>query len=130
LAHLVHDGIYGILTHNVKGPEFEYAFTGTGLASSTGYSLIYYADGWPGNNPGALIASGTSDGSGGLSLSGSVELGMDLPHASDANHPGGAKIWLVPSSDYDAGNAKMVGWNPGNYLFETGLIEYDDTDTP
>jgi len=132
LAHLVHDDIYGTLTHNVKGPTFNYEFEATGLAADTGYSLIYYADPWAGNHPGALIDTFTTNSSGDIALTpGSIDLGMDLPDSTDANYPGGAKIWLVLSSDYNSGNAStgpMTGWHPGSYLFETGLIEYDDTD--
>jgi hypothetical protein len=51
---------------------------------------------------------------------------MDLPHPTDHNYPGGAKIWLVLASDYDG--SKMVAWNPEAYLFEHNLITYDDTD--
>lgn len=51
---------------------------------------------------------------------------MDLPHSDDENYPDGAKIWLVPSSDY--GNTGVIGWNPAKYLFEHDLITYDDTD--
>ena len=52
---------------------------------------------------------------------------MDLPDSADANYPGGARIWLVPSADYDDANCKMIGWNPGAYLFEHNLITYTDT---
>ena len=92
-----------------------------GLDANTGYSLIYYADPYPGDNPGALIATGTTDGEGIISMSGSAELNMDLPHPDDANSVPpcpGAKIWLVPSSGYDAANTKIIGWNPTKYLFE------------
>ena len=54
---------------------------------------------------------------------------MDLPHSDDANTDG-AKIWLVLSSDYDATNTKMIGWDPTEYLYENNLITYDDTDVP
>lgn len=126
---IVPDGAFGELWYNESGPTFDFSFSATGLKqNNTSYSLIYYADLWPGDNPGALIATGTSDGSGNLTMSGSEDLGMDLPDSSDANYLGGAKIWLVPSADYDDANTKMVGWNPGEYLFEHHLITYDDTD--
>jgi len=127
--NIVSDGAYGELFYNCSGAEFEYAFYGTGLTASTGYSLIYYADPWTGDNPGAWIAAGTSDGSGNIVLSGSVDLGIDLPTSPDTNP--GAKIWLVLSSDYNSGTAAtgpMTGWNPTEYLFEHNLITYNDTD--
>jgi len=122
------DGIFGILGHNPSGPTFDFVFDGYGLDASTGYSLIYYADPWPGNNPGALIAIGTSGVDGNIHLAGSTELGMDLPHIRDTNYADGAKIWLVPSSDYDDTTNAMIRWNPTKYLFEQNLITYDDTE--
>ena len=98
-------GASGVLAYCPAGPTFDYFFDGCGLAANTGYSLIYYADPWPGNYPGALIASGATDGDGYIHLAGSAELNMDLPHPDDANT--GAKIWLVPSIDYDSANCKM-----------------------
>ena len=127
---VVPSGASGVLTYNTPAPSFNYSFTAQGLLPSTGYSLIYYANPWPGNNPGAFIVSGTSDTDGDLSFSGSVDLGMDLPHPADANYPSGAKIWLVKSADYNELTNAMTGWNPTEYLFENNLIQYDDTDIP
>lgn len=123
---IVEDGAWGKMKFNLAGPEFDFVFNGKGLNPDTGYSLIYYAD--PGNNPGALIASGTSNGGGNIHLGGSTELGMDLPDPADYNYPTGAKIWLVLSADYDAANTSMTAWNPAEYLFENNLITYDDTE--
>jgi len=120
---------YGVLIYDKASPMFNYEFYGVNLQISTAYSLIYYADPWPGNNPGALIATDTTDSSGNLHIpSGSVELNMHLPHASDANYPTGAKIWLVPSSDYNSGTKSMQSWNPTDYLYEWELITYFDTE--
>ncbi|MBZ9577836.1 SipW-dependent-type signal peptide-containing protein [Patescibacteria group bacterium] len=116
----------GILTYNTSGPTFNYNFSGTGL-NNIKYCLIYYADPWPGNNPGALIASGTATANN-LSLIGSYNFGYDLPNASDQNAPAGAKIWLVPCDDYDDTTKSMKAWSPSTYLFEENLIQYDDTD--
>lgn len=125
-APIIEDGsTYGILTYDCKAQKFNYNFEGYGL-QNVEYDLIYYADPWPGNSPGALIGSGTASG-GRLSLSGSVELNMDLPDPADWNHPDGAKIWLVTASDYDETLKKMTAWNPEDYLFEMRLINYNDT---
>lgn len=126
---IIGDGMWGVLKWAGDGLTFDFSTTleAHGLAASTSYSLIYYADPWPGNNPGALLGTGTSDASGDLSISGSPDLGIDLPDPADANYPGGAKIWLVLSSDYD-GAGNMTDWNPSDYLFEYNLITYDDTD--
>ena len=120
-------GASGILSYHTSGNTFNYNFTASGLKASTGYSLIYYADPWPGNHPGALIGSGTSDSSGVLNLSGSPDLGMDLPTSLDANYPAGAKIQLVLSSDYNESTKTLTAWNPAEYLFEMNLITYKKT---
>jgi len=126
---VVPGGASGTLSYNTSGDKFNYSFTASGLNLSTNYSLIYYADPYPGDHPGALIGSGTSNDSGVLSLSGSPDLGMDLPTSPDANYPAGAKIQLVLSSDYNGTNA-LTAWHPSEYLFELNLINYDDTGTP
>lgn len=145
------DGIKGTLTYELAAPTFNYEFEATGLTLNTGYSLIYYADrqdrfvDWGGDNPGALIATFTTDSNGDiLATTGSKNLAMNLPHVDDWNGTAdanyctdpdnydlcrGAKIWLVPSTSYDTTGKKLNGWNPTTYLFETDLITYDDTDT-
>lgn len=127
---IIGDGIWGILKWAGDGSTFDFSNTleAHGLQPDTAYSLIYYADPWPGNNPGALLGAGTSDESGDLIIAADPDLGMDLPDPADANYPDGAKLWLVPSSDYDATNYKLNAWNPSDYLFEYNLITYDDLD--
>lgn len=130
---------------------FNFAIYADGLADEE-YSLIYYADysnrftDYDGSNPGGLITTvtpelyyGTDPGE--VYLVGSVDIGMDLPCTPDANmdisehdyrgapdyyeDSTGAKLWLVPSSGYlEPG---VIGWNHASYLFETGLINYEDT---
>ena len=126
------DQIYADLTWT-DGSLFNYTLDGKGLAPSTQYSLIYYADGWPGNNPGALIGTHTTDAFGAIVGDvGNPDLNMDLPHPSDGNYAVGAKIWLVLSADYNSGNPStgpMTAWNPSQYLFEGNVyIHYNDTD--
>ena len=123
---IVDDGAWGRMQYNLEGPTFDFVFNGKGLEPDKNYSLIYYADPWPGNHTGALIASGTSNSGGNIHLGGSIDLNMDLPHSDDVNT--GAKIWLVLSEDYDESNTEMIGWQPEEYLFEHNLITYDDTD--
>lgn len=123
----------GTLIYNVAGSTFDYDFSATGLVASENYSLIYYADGWPGNNPGALIGTYTTDASGVITApTQSVELSIDLPCSTDANHPVGAKIWLVPSNHYSTivvgSPGKMLKYIASEYLFEMNLAQYDDTD--
>jgi hypothetical protein len=142
------DGIGGTLGYNSAGPTFEWGLEATGIADGD-YALIYYADypgdrfdEWGGDNPGVVISTMTVSGNA-ISTSGSAELGMDLPCAPDANkyfydysgdpdnyaHAHGAKIWLVPASALDGGSLPVTAWPPDdNWLFETDLITYDDTD--
>lgn len=114
-------GPMGTLTYGVKDKTFKYSFNATGLVAGTAYSLIHYVDPWPGNGTGSvgLIGSGTSDEAGVLSFSGDQEFGANLINA---------KIWLVPSGNYNPATKSLIGWNPTTYLFETGLIDYYDSD--
>jgi len=128
---VIGDGIWGVLKWSGDGNTFNYSLKAVGLDDNLEYSLIYYADPWPGNNPGLLIDSGTPIG-GQLLLSQDKDLGLDLPEPGDANYPTGAKIWLIPS-DYYSGTS-VIGWPaasdepPAGWLFEYNLIKYDDLD--
>lgn len=137
---IITDGRSGTLQYNSSGNNFDFNFTGIGLEVSTAYSLIYYANPYPGNNPGGLIGTGTSDGSGGLVISGSVNTGS-MPRPPDSNMlvdhsippdnyatPFGAKIWLVPSACYNSTTKSITTWSPTRFLFETDMINYVDTD--
>lgn len=134
---IIDDTLSGTLTYNMTGPTFDYTFSGRAPQQDTDYCLIYYADPWPGDGSGGagrLIGCGkTGSNNRNISFTGSVDLGTDLPHTSDDNHPQGAKVWLVLKSDYSNTNnpgasGEMTRWSPSEYLFETGLITYDDTD--
>jgi len=116
------DGAWGKLKYDLSGSTFNFLFNGHGLEPDTDYTLIYYPDPWPGSG---LINLGTATANegGNIHIRGSVDTG-DLPIDADEND--GAKIWLVLSSD--VGEGEMVGWNPGEYLFEYDLISFDDTD--
>jgi len=130
----VHSGdqIYADLIWTGDANEFNYTLNGKGLAANTAYSLIYYADGWPGNHPGAFIGTHTTDGTGAIiGANGNPNLGIDLPTLPDGNFAVGAKIWLVRSSDYNSGTKSMIAWNPSQYLFEGNVyIKYNDTNSP
>jgi predicted ribosomally synthesized peptide with SipW-like signal peptide len=113
------DGISGTLDYNTVGSMFDYEFNAVGLdklAGDVSYSLVYYPEPASAPWPVTVIDSGTASG-GVLDLSGSFNFSKDL---------NGAKIWLVPSSSISGGN--IVGWNMDDFLFETHLIWYNDTD--
>jgi hypothetical protein len=136
---IIVDGKSGTLQYNESGATFSYSFTATGLEDGIAYSLIYYANPYPGNFPGKLIGTGTAGTDGALTITGTPNLNMNLPTPPDSNmvvdhsgapdnyaHAYGAKIWLVPSTCYDG--AKITVWTPARFLFETDLISYTDTD--
>ena len=100
------------------------AFNGHGLEPDMEYTLIYYPDPWPGDGL-ICFGSGIADFEGDVHIKGHLETG-DLPGAFDENP--GAKIWLALTADVDCIGQNMVGWNPGEYLFEYELITFDDTD--
>lgn len=126
--NVVQDGASGTLTFKIASNTFDYSLIAAGLNNSISYSLIYYADPWPGNHPGKLIGVHTTDSSGNINdLNKTVDLAMDLPQSTDANYPVGAKIQLVLTDDYDSANSKLTAWHPSEYLFEMNLVSYDDT---
>src|SRR3989344_380386 len=129
---IIDDNRFGVLTWTGDGSTFNYTFSAYSLNPSTDYNLIYYADGWPGNNPGAFIGAFTTDASGNIATtSDSINLGVDLPTLPDGNFAVGAKIWLVLKSDYNSSilaTGPMTAWNQSQYLFEGNVyIHYDDT---
>ena len=135
----ISDGRLGTLNYRSSGTTFDFSFTATGMEASTAYSLIYYANPYPGNNPGALIGTGTSGADGSLVITGTPNLNKNLPTPPDANmlidhsappdsysHAYGAKVWLVPSACYSGTSISV--WSPTRFLFETDMLNYTDTD--
>jgi len=117
------DGIDGTLTYKVKNPTFDFTFTG--IAPLTNHLYYLVAGGTPSGgswDPNTLLGSATSDGAGAITISGNLNLNKDMKNA---------KVWLVPTENWDAVNNKVTwGGYPGcvaNFLWETGLIWYEDT---
>jgi len=116
-----------------------------GLLYDTGYSLVFYShDGTATWNPDTvwgkqvttLIKNGITDSSGALTLSGDFTFrgkGQGLEYIDDdKDYDGsvlGAKVWLVPSSDYSESESELTNWNPTQFLFETELVTCTDIDT-
>jgi signal peptidase len=115
---IIADDTYGNLKYDPISPTFNYEFSGNGLIVSKEYCLIYYADPGLGDGmthaTGFLIDEGTTDGAGKLALSGSKDIGTDLPNIDDKNYPTGAKVWLIPCSNYDTANHRVYPWAPNN----------------
>lgn len=118
---IVEDGAWGKMKYNLSGSSFDFVFNGHELEAGYDYSLIYYADPWPGTG-GTLLANGITNDEGDLHLASSLTDFGNLPIEDDENT--GAKIWLVLSADYDATNGEMIGWTPAEYLFEYDLINF------
>ena len=142
----INESTYGTFNYITSGPTLNFSFNAVGLGATTkNYSLIYFADPYPGTTSCRLLGLGTSLVDGTLVIAGSPDLGMDLPTAPDSNmlveynvfpnslsaKPHGAKIWLVPASDFSStvvGTAGVLtAWNPTEILFETDLVLYTDT---
>lgn len=127
---ILNDGIFGVLTWAGNGDTFNFSLVAHKLVPSKEYSLIYYADPYPGNFPGYWFGNATANGSGDLVMSGNPDIHMNLPTAPDTNTPG-AKIWLIPSSAYNTGTKSVIVWPFANdWLFESNLIQYTDTSSP
>jgi len=116
----------GTLTYGVKDAKFNYSFSAVDMTAGTSYSLIAYYEPFstPSGGPGSfprpikIIGSATANGAGVVTIpQTSVELDTSL-----LNMP----IWLVPTADITGTN--ITGWSPTNILFETGLMDYYDTD--
>lgn len=124
------------LTYTAMGDTFNYELDAVGLNAGTSYSLIYYADPWPGIN-GMVIDEFMADANGCVLASGNIELNMNIPNSADENFGKGGKVWVVPSSHLTDGNSMpMVSWDHTEYIYEyseiltgdyTDLVRYTDT---
>jgi len=123
---IVEGGAHGQLAYTNADTEFGFNFNGFGLDKGVEYTLIYYADPWPGTG-GMCLGFDAANGGGNVHILGSENTG-DLPVETDTNDEG-AKIWLVLSDDVACDTFGMIGWNPDKYLFENNLISFLDTDT-
>ena len=130
-------GAWGFLDYRPQGTVFKFLFVGKKLEPFADYTLIYYPDPWPGTGL-ICLGSGTADEFGKVKIIGKgdpenpfyvePQSTGNLPADTDANAAYGAKIWLVLSSDVDCVNQEMTGWQPSEYLFESTLIRFVDTD--
>ena len=112
-------GASGILVYSYEGSAF--TFDGTGLPSGV-YSLISYEEPYPGTGS-ILLGTGTAV-SGNIHIEGTLNLVLNTYPEGE-----GAKIWLVPSSDFTEGPG-FSDWNPSTYLFETALINPGEIPVP
>jgi predicted ribosomally synthesized peptide with SipW-like signal peptide len=116
------DNRIALLKYKYQSPEFEYNLRATGMVAQKNYCLIYSQDPWSGGLK-QLIAQGSSDIGGKLSIAGSKSMGS-MPNPSDQNYPTGSKLWLLPCSSFSGTSAS---WPPAaDWLFENwpGFINY------
>lgn len=140
----------GLLEYTMPctGEVMNYTFTivePSNMSANTNYSLVFYSrtnvgtwnpDTVWGNQSTSLINNGTTDGSGNLMLTGTFDFssyGQGLENINDGNDYNGlvkgAKVWLVPSVDYNSTQSIVTNWNPTNFLFETDLVSCTDNIT-
>jgi len=115
-VYLTPDDAYsGILTYEVMDPEFDFSFTGKAPSANTDYVLAAGYD--AGSNVDTYLGESSTDANGDITIIGSIELNK---HMKDV------KVWLMPKDTWNNGS---ITWaNMGDFLWETGLIWYEDTD--
>jgi len=124
---IVDEGAWGKMQFNRSGPTLDFVFNGHRVSDGEDYTLIYYPDPWPGNGL-ICLGTGTGNSENDVHIKGSVDPEADLPDLIVDSNEDGAKIWLVLSSDVDCVSQNMIGWQPGEYLFEGELfLNFDYT---
>ncbi len=103
---LVEDGAWGKLSY-----DDYFVFNGHGLEPGVEYTLINYAEPYPGSESKVLGTAVANNG-------GNVHIMGEMPELVNSNEKG-AKIWLVKTTDFDG---QFYDWNPDDYLFENKLI--------
>jgi len=108
------------MTYGVKDSTLKIAsITGQTVVAGN-HSLITYPESFS-------TPSGTGYPGSGIVLATVItnEAGNITSFIQTAPNPGtfkNMKVWLVPSSDLTGATFNV--WNPGNYMFDTGLIDY------
>lgn len=111
------DGKYAELTYTVRDRAFDYTL-GVHNWVDGAYTLVSYADPWPGADTIALANITVSGGNG--TKSGSTELNRNLINR---------KTWLIPGTFAPGSTVNVAAtWTPAQTLFETGLMDYYDAD--
>jgi len=106
----------GTLTYTVKHPTFKFEFTGVAPKPGTKYVLAAGYD--AGTNVDTYLGEATSGSDGTITITGDIELNKNLVNS---------KVWLIPSNNWTTSGMNWSGWNATEFLWETGLIEYYDT---
>ena len=111
------------LIYGVKDDAFNYTLNVKGMADGQ-YTLVSWVDDpalqWTwGSFAGTTVLANITVASGTANVTGSIDLNKDLKNA---------KVWLVPGNWGTPGSTGVsLPWDPGNTLFDTGLIDYYDS---
>lgn len=112
------NGVSATLQYKLSGEEFEFMLNGQAPLANEEYTLVVGEDPWEYPGDACELADVSSDGSNNVNITAtSEECNMDM---------NSYKAWLVLSSDW-TGADPWNGWNEGDYLFETALVNYEDT---
>lgn len=121
---IVDDGAWGKLVFGMKkNSEDKFVFNGHKLEAGKEYTLLSYAENWPGCNS-IELGTATADEFGNIHIMGTMEHVLnDYPYGFGGDYEGvsGAKIWLVLADDKETDGC-FDAWNPNEYLFESELI--------
>jgi hypothetical protein len=109
---------------NFNNKQNKYVLNAHGLAPEADFELICYFDPWPGEGS-VSLGNATSDSNGNLHMQNYIDITALHDAVPDTIDGEEVKIWLVPAGDFDNVQLKMVGWNPGEILFEFDLLNVD-----
>lgn len=113
---------WGKYNFKLNGQVILGVFNGHGLTPGTDYTLLSYNDPWGSVPQVVVIGHGVADANGNVHITGSANLGADVPSPIYGwSGPGdGYKIWLVLTADITG--SQFNAWNPDDYLFENNRI--------
>lgn len=106
---------------NFNNKQNKYVLNAHGVAPEADFELICYFDPWPGEGS-VSLGNATSDSNGNLHMQNYIDIDALHAAALDTIDSENVKIWLVPADDFDNTQLEMVGWNPGEILFEFDLL--------
>lgn len=119
---LADDSTYATLSYGAKESQFNYTLAVSGMTDGA-YTLVAWEDSahtWTwGSFAGTTSLANLTVAGGVANVTGSIDLGKDLTNA---------KIWLVPGTYTAGATGFSLPWNTAQTLFETGLVDYYDSD--
>lgn len=119
---IIENDVWGRLNYSPQDEEAGFVFNGHGLEVGTEYTLLSYKEPWRGCGS-VILGEATANEEGNVHIMGEMKYVInDYPYGFGGDYEGvsGAKIWLVPSADFNG--TCFTGWHPNEYLFEDELI--------